>query len=372
MTVKKPENTIDIDFSNSFASAVYMGPLPSMELSAGPDYSKALRKRHRLLDRIADAFSESETGYELERDSESVLLLCSFPLDHKEDYAETFLRPLAEQLQDETGTELVAGIGIPAANRLRLREAKATAKDAFELFFFEEDTFFEYQKCRRRYDISFEDYEQYSDQAFKAILMKSPSAIDEIDSCVDLIRRIHYGNKQASIMRVMNFTGEMAYRLHRFNFLDGDFYHLQDALQEKVLSAVTFREVKQYIHEYYISLLSDIYRKSHTSRKTTVEQIKTFIRENYMEDLSVSELAALSCVSTGYFSHMFKEEAGVSCKAYLTEVRLKAAMELLLGSDYRLYEISDKVGYKNLRNFEEAFRKQYGSYPGDYKKQITR
>lgn len=200
--------------------------------------------------------------------------------------------------------------------------------------------------------------------------MKSPDAISEIDSCIDLIRRIHYGNKNAVIMRAMNFTGEMAYRLHRYGFLNADFYHLQDALQGKVLSSLTFLEMKDHIRAYYMSILSDTINKSRTSKKSLIEQARTYIRENYMQPLTVKELASISCVSPAYFSRLFKEETGQSCKAFLTSIRLSAALEYLSASDLRLYEISEKVGYKNLRNFEEAFRKQYGCFPGDYKKQM--
>lgn len=88
-----------------------------------------------------------------------------------------------------------------------------------------------------------------------------------------------------------------------------------------------------------------------------------------MDDLSAEELASIACVSPGYFSHMFKNETGQSYKSSLTDVRMKAAVELLLSSDLRLYEISEKVGYNNVRNFTQAFTKKYGVSPGEYRKQ---
>ena len=334
------------------------------------DFASRIQTSLALSDRIASVFQKKKFGVETDRREEYVLLFCQFSLKQKETFAREIILPLIRDLEAENGVPLLCGIGLPAVNAIHAEESLKTAVDMFQLFFFEEKNFFDYCTSRKDFHISFEEYEAFSNRAFKSILMNLPDAIEEIDRAIDLIGRIHYGNKSAVIMRTMNFTGEMAYRLHRYGFLDADFYHLQDALQEKVLSSLTFREMKSHIHSYYASILSDISSKSRTSRRTMAEQACTYIRENYMQPLTVKELAAITCVSPAYFSRLFKEETGQSCKVFLTNIRMNAALEYLLASDLRLYEISEKVGYRNLRNFEEAFRKQYGCYPGDYKKQM--
>ena len=362
---------LKIDYSTHFAVAVCIGAFTDSRASVPKkNYTEQVLEKLALFDRISAAFKKKRLGSEYDRDADSLRILCRFPLENREDYPDVILLPLIQKLEKENNVRLLCGIGLPSANKLHLEESLGTSKDAFGLSFFEDGAFFEYQKCRKRYNISFEDYEIYSEKAFKSILIKSPDAINEIDNCLELIRRIHYGNKNAVIMRAMNYTGEMAYRLHRYGFLDADFYPMQDALQEKVLSARTSDEVKQFIHEYYVSLLSEIFRKSHTGRGTLIEHVKAYIRENYMMDLKASDLASIACVSSGYFSHMFKNETGESFKNYLTKVRLNAAVELLSNPDYRIYEISDKVGYNNVRNFVEAFHKKYGCYPSDYRKKM--
>ena len=359
-----------IDFAGSFAAAVCIGPVPDAGANDSEDYMTRLKNDMALFDRIAAAFHDSGMGEEYDRNAEQIRLLCVFSLDRREDYAFGLIQPLIRKIEKEAGRLLLCGVGLPAANHLHISDSVNTSEDAFRMSFFENKTFFEYQTCRKRSEVSFEDYEQYSERAFKSILMKSPDAICDIDACLDLIGRFHYGNKNAAVMRSMNFTGELAYRLHRYGLLEKDFFQLLDSVQEQVLSAGSFSEVKDVIHDCYDSLLPEIFQSSRTSRKAVVERSKNYIRENYMTDLTLTDLASIACVSPGYFSHMFKEETGVSFKAYLTNVRLDAALELLLGTDYRLYEISEKTGYNNVRNFEEAFRKRYGRFPGDYKKKM--
>lgn len=84
----------------------------------------------------------------------------------------------------------------------------------------------------------------------------------------------------------------------------------------------------------------------------------------------MKELAEIACVSSNYFSHMFKNETGINYKTYLTNIRLEKAVELLMESDFKLYEICERVGYKNVRTFVDAFKKKYRVSPISYKKSM--
>ncbi len=372
VTKKTSKNRIRrIDFSTHFAVGVSIAAAPEdAHFPSITDYSVMITEKLAFFDTVAAAFKRSRLGSEYDRNERSIRILCSIPLDRRGDFSHELIRPLIRRISEKTGISLLCGIGLPAANSLHVDESLVTSREVMDLNFFESGNFYEYQRVRRHIDVSFEDFEKHSETAFKLILMKSPEAIDEIDRCMDLIRKIHYGNRSAVIMRAMNFTGELAYRLHRYNFLDVDFYQMQDALQEKVFAAKTYEEVKTCIHDYYDRLLAEIFRTSRIGRRTVVEQIKTYIRENYFEDLTMEKLAEIACVSPGYFSHLFKDETGESCKTFLTNVRMDAAAELLSASEYRLYEISEKVGYNNVRNFLTAFRKKFGCSPTEYKKQL--
>ena len=331
-------NIADIDFSSSAALGVSIRADPeSSVFSDCSEYTALVLKKLSLFDIIAKHFREKGYGEEHSRDLEGIHLLCSFPLTERETFVKSRLQPLIENIGRETSCRLICGIGIIAVNRLHTEESLQTSVKALNLNFFEEGDFFDYQKDFRRSHASLESYEIYSEQAFRAILSKAPDALEKIDSCIDIIGKIHYGNKQAATMRAMNFTGEIAHRLYRYSLLDTDFYMLQDALQEKVLQAENFKEVKNAVHDYYSSLIAEINSKSRTGRKTVIEQVKAYIRENYMNELSTDDLADIACVSPGYFSHMFKNETGTNYKAFLTQVRMDAASELLLSSDLSVY-----------------------------------
>jgi hypothetical protein len=55
-----------------------------------------------------------------------------------------------------------------------------------------------------------------------------------------------------------------------------------------------------------------------------------FMRVHYAEDLSVSQLSKIACLSPFYFQRMFLKETGLSPHEYLVNFRLKKARELLI------------------------------------------
>jgi len=69
-----------------------------------------------------------------------------------------------------------------------------------------------------------------------------------------------------------------------------------------------------------------------------------------------------------YFSAFFKKETGKNFKDYLTDVRMKEAVKLLQRTDLKTYEVAEKVGYNNVRQFSDKFKELYQVSPAEYKK----
>ena len=72
-------------------------------------------------------------------------------------------------------------------------------------------------------------------------------------------------------------------------------------------------------------------------------------------------------MSPAYFSTMFRKVTGQTYIAYLTEVRLQKAVELLNETDDKTYVIAQKVGYQEQNYFSYVFKKQFGMSPSKYK-----
>ena len=104
-------------------------------------------------------------------------------------------------------------------------------------------------------------------------------------------------------------------------------------------------------------------RRDNTARQV-IEEAKRYIQEHYTDpDLSVEMICRQLHMSPAYFSTMFRKETGTTYVAYLTEVRLNKAVELLNETNDKTYVIARKVGYQEQNYFSYVFKKKYGVSP---------
>ena len=113
-----------------------------------------------------------------------------------------------------------------------------------------------------------------------------------------------------------------------------------------------------------------INQRRESMQEGLVGQAVHFIEENYFQEgLSLSDVAQAVHVSPVYLSIMFKKERNINFSSFLTEVRMKKAMELLRSSDLKSYEVAERVGYSNPQYFSVCFKKYSGCSPSEFKKQ---
>lgn len=106
-----------------------------------------------------------------------------------------------------------------------------------------------------------------------------------------------------------------------------------------------------------------------TKSKYVTETLR-YISEHYGEpDMGVGQIAACLEISESHLGHVFKRETGKSLGSYITAYRIQKAMELLQDCRSKVYEVAERVGYRDITYFSATFKKLTGVNPSEYQKQ---
>ncbi|MFC4600936.1 response regulator transcription factor [Cohnella hongkongensis] len=105
--------------------------------------------------------------------------------------------------------------------------------------------------------------------------------------------------------------------------------------------------------------------RSSMSRK--VRQALEYLERHYADpDVDTDTVARDIGLSRDHLRHVFKEETGSTVQARLTDIRMDRAKRLLDEGALKVYEVAERVGYRNGQYFSQVFRKTTGMTPLDY------
>ena len=167
------------------------------------------------------------------------------------------------------------------------------------------------------------------------------------------------------------------FMLETFFFVTGE---LQNKYPEIKINSLDNSEIikkimeSDYLYEIFdffdqrlnglMSSLKDPERNGHIS------DILYYIQHNLGEQLRLENIAVLFGYNSAYLGKIFKENVGESFNNYLDRARVDKAKELLLSSKLKVYEVAEKVGYKNVDYFHKKFLKYENMSPAAYRNKM--
>ena len=97
------------------------------------------------------------------------------------------------------------------------------------------------------------------------------------------------------------------------------------------------------------------------------EKIRTYIRENYMKEISMQDAARQFNYSDAYFCKLFKQCFDQNFTTYLTNFRINEAKRLLKDKTISVKDAGMKVGYYDSNYFAKVFKRVTGMIPSGYR-----
>lgn len=187
------------------------------------------------------------------------------------------------------------------------------------------------------------------------------------DECFALLDKIIYS--KISLELILHIGLQITIEcisISEFELPYGDTY-------KSIIESLSKCESLSDIDYFLKQILSELFEFSGSSENSAAssnlyEKIIDYINNHYAEaDLSINLLAEKLGVSTSYISKIFKKNMKMNYIKYLTDVRLEHATQLLVNTDLKINEISEKVGYLNTSSFIRLFKKNYFVTPAEYR-----
>lgn len=115
------------------------------------------------------------------------------------------------------------------------------------------------------------------------------------------------------------------------------------------------------------ALSSTDMRQFSTENPDRLDTVIKYISDNYMNSISLGDIADIACMTTNSFCRFFKKMTNKSFTEFLNEIRIRNAARMLVQENYPISEICFLVGYKSIPNFNKQFKQIMGETPKSYR-----
>lgn len=113
-------------------------------------------------------------------------------------------------------------------------------------------------------------------------------------------------------------------------------------------------------------LETDIEEMPEEDNYQLINKVKKFILDNLdNESLKISHIASETGMSRTKFFIKWKFLTGEAPIEFMTWIRMEKARELLESRKYRIQEIPEMVGLKDVKNFRNKYKKHFGIAPSE-------
>ncbi len=196
------------------------------------------------------------------------------------------------------------------------------------------------------------------DELFKGIFgASSPYSeiySDMVQNLQMILSRDEYRDIYELVMQILNelINKEMNYQISVKGLMLSLFMRLMRIYAKKKQQDVTQREV----HENAIVIVPAL----------------EYIRENYMQNFPIEDLANMCHLSQTHFRRVFHEIMQTSPLDYLNTTRILQSCILLRTTEESILSISEQVGFRSVSSFNRHFSDKMGAQPGEWRRKMVK
>lgn len=147
---------------------------------------------------------------------------------------------------------------------------------------------------------------------------------------------------------------------------DKKLYNKFKSLCETVFSDINYFEKENELINFFTELFNP-YLKESSSRidDPIFEQVVSYLKENYKENISLEELSEEFDLNTFYIIKLFKSQINMTPHAFLLNLKINRAKEFLK-EGYTIVETALECGFTDQSHFHRNFSKIVATTPKEY------
>jgi two-component system response regulator YesN len=157
--------------------------------------------------------------------------------------------------------------------------------------------------------------------------------------------------------------------LKKYSFLE-DVYDLSQMIKVGFMGVDTFENIEKQLTDNIMGLIGAIKEYNLNQNDNIVQKACEYVLSNIDKDIKLTSMASYLNISKNYLCSIFKQQTGENFLEYVTKAKMERAKILLKKHDYKVYEVSEVLGYRETAYFSKLFKKHTGYNPAEYKKCI--
>lgn len=201
------------------------------------------------------------------------------------------------------------------------------------------------------------------------------------------MHRIFHHNTDAAYSRCVLMVSPEFFRSHNCLQYERQFKEINDGVGNKISAKVVrssglydaFVRARKYSEDFTITdspvmqaivteilhLINEVTLFAHDDMPNNqIKKIMTYINNNYINNLSLEDIAERFFISKYHLCHMFKKATGLTVHRYITQKRITMVKDLT-AEGYNITSAVLESGFNSYSSFYRAYLKEFGVPPSD-------
>lgn len=138
----------------------------------------------------------------------------------------------------------------------------------------------------------------------------------------------------------------------------------------RITSFITLLEMMATTDEYELLASVGFTESVNSTDFERFDKVYQYLMKNFMNPIKLDEVASLVGLTPNAFCRYFRGRTKKTFVQYLNDIRIGHAKKLLIEGRMKISTVSMEVGFNNLSNFIEQFKRSTAMSPSDYQKKF--